>query len=94
LGTLWSLLLAWVAESEGKSEEERSWAKGFLDEIRKRWEGGKLAKLRDWDWQGEMAVFLLGELGQVEGAVEAAGLVLDDESKRKLTKIWASKRIV
>jgi tetratricopeptide (TPR) repeat protein len=38
-------------------------------------------------------VFLLGELGQVEGAVEVAGLVLDDESKRKLTKIWASKRL-
>jgi hypothetical protein len=29
----------------------------------------------------------------VEGAVEVAGLVLDDESKRKLTKIWASKRL-
>jgi hypothetical protein len=93
LGTLWSLLLAWVAESEGKSEEERSWAKGFLDEIRKRWEGGKLAKLRDWDWEGKMAAFLLGELGQLEGAIEVAGLVLDDESKRKLATGWASKRL-
>jgi hypothetical protein len=49
LGTLWSLLLAWVAESEGKSEEERSWSKRFLDEVRKRWEEGKLEKLRDQD---------------------------------------------
>jgi tetratricopeptide (TPR) repeat protein len=97
LGTLWSLLLAWVAESEG----ERDWAKRFLDEVRKRWEGGKLTELGESlilqalgeDWQGKMAVFLLGELGQVEGAVEVAGLVLDDESKRKLTKIWASKRL-
>jgi hypothetical protein len=89
LGTLWSLLLAWVAESEG----EREWAKRFLDEIRKRWEGGKLTKLDDW--QREMAVFLLGELGQreVEGAIEVAGLVLDDESKEKLTTTWISKRL-
>jgi lipopolysaccharide biosynthesis regulator YciM len=97
LGTLWSLFLAWVAESEG----ERDCAKRFLDEVRKRWEGGKLTELGESlilqaleeDWQGKMAVFLLGELGQVEGAVEVAGLVLDDESKRKLTKIWASKRL-
>ncbi|MFZ8852109.1 MAG: AAA family ATPase, partial [Armatimonadota bacterium] len=53
LGTLWSLFLAWVAESEG----ERDWAKRFLDEVRKRREGGKLAKLRDWDWEGKMAAF-------------------------------------
>jgi tetratricopeptide (TPR) repeat protein len=96
LGTLWSLLLAWVAESEG----ERDWAKRFLDEVRKRWEGGKLAKLRDWvwvwDWEGKMAAFLLGELGQVEGAVEIAGLVLDDVSnvsKRKLAASLASKEL-
>jgi tetratricopeptide (TPR) repeat protein len=91
LGTLWSLLLAWVAESEG----EREWAKRFLDEIRKRWEGEKLEKLRDWDWQGEMAAFLLGELGQreVEGAIEVAGLVLDDKSKEELATGWASKRL-
>jgi hypothetical protein len=80
LGTLWSLFLAWVAESEG----ERDWAKRFLDEVRKRWEGGKLEKLRDWDWEGKMAAFLLGEMWQVEGAIEVAGLVLDNESKRKL----------
>jgi hypothetical protein len=85
LGTLWSLLLAWVAESEG----ERDWAKRFLDEVRKRWEGAKLTELDGW--QGEMAAFLLGELGQVEGAIEVAGLVLDDESKRKLATSWASK---
>jgi len=50
LGTLWSLLLAWVAESEG----ERDWAKRFLDEVRKRWEGAKGAKLGEsfLDWQG------------------------------------------
>jgi hypothetical protein len=89
LGTLWSLFLAWVAESEG----ERDWAKRFLDEVRKRWEGAKLAKLRDLDWEGKMAAFLLGELGQVEGAIEVAGLVLDDESKRKLATGWASKRL-
>jgi tetratricopeptide (TPR) repeat protein len=89
LGTLWSLLLAWVAESEGKSEEERSWAKRFLDEIRKRWEGAKLAELRDW--RGEMAAFLLSELGQVEGAIETVGLVLDDERKGDLAIRWASK---
>jgi hypothetical protein len=91
LGTLWSLLLAWVAESEGKSEEERSWSKRFLDEIRKRWEGEKLAKLHDWE--GKMAAFLLGELGQVEGAVEVAGLVLDDESKGELAASLASKEL-
>jgi nucleoside-triphosphatase THEP1 len=89
LGTLWCLLLAWVAESEG----EREWAKRFLDEIRKRWEGEKLEKLRDWDWEGKMASFLLGELGQVEEAVEVAGLVLDDESKRKLAASLASKEL-
>jgi tetratricopeptide (TPR) repeat protein len=95
LGTLWSLLLAWVAESEGKSEEERSWSKRFLDEVRKRWEGGKLEKLRDWDWdwEGKMAAFLLGELGQVEGAIEVAGLVLGDVSKRELAASWASKEL-
>jgi hypothetical protein len=87
LGTLWSLLLAWVAESEG----ERDWAKRFLDEVRKRWEGAKLAKLRDWDWEGKMAAFLLGELGQLEGAIEVAGLVLDGYGKGKLATNWASK---
>jgi hypothetical protein len=40
-----------------------------------------------------MAAFLLGELEQVEGAVEVAGLVLDDESKRKLATSWASKEL-
>jgi hypothetical protein len=91
LGTLWSLLLAWVAESEGEWE----WAKRFLDEIRKRWEGEKLEKLRDWNWQGEMAAFLLGELGQreVEGAIEVAGLVLGDVSKRELAASLASKEL-
>jgi tetratricopeptide (TPR) repeat protein len=86
--------LAWVAESEG----ERDWAKRFLDEVRERWEGAKLEKLRDWDWEGrdwegKMAVFLLGELGQVEGAVEVAGLVLGDESKGKLAASLASKEL-
>ncbi|MEZ8219368.1 NACHT domain-containing protein [Candidatus Fervidibacteria bacterium JGI MDM2 SSWTFF-3-K9] len=85
LGTLWGLLLAWEAESKG----ERDWAKRFLDEVRKRWEGAKLTELGYW--QGEMAVFLLGELWQVEGAIEVAGLVLDDESKRDLATSWASK---
>jgi tetratricopeptide (TPR) repeat protein len=91
LGTLWSLLLAWVAESEG----ERDWSKRFLDEVRKRWEGAKLEKLRDLDWEGKMAAFLLGELGQreVEGAIEVAGLVLDDKSKEELATGWASKRL-
>jgi tetratricopeptide (TPR) repeat protein len=106
LGTLWSLLLAWVAESEGKSEEERSWSKRFLDEIRKRWEGEgeKLAKLGESlesllmlvkDWQGGMAAFLLSELWQreVEGAIEVAGLVLDDVSKRELAASLASKEL-
>jgi predicted nucleic acid-binding OB-fold protein len=87
LGTLWCLLLAWVAESEG----EREWAKRFLDEVLKRWEGAKLTELKYW--QGEMAVFLLGEVWQVEGAIEVAGLVLDDESKRKLAASWASKEV-
>ena len=88
LGTLWSLLLAWVAESEGKSEED------FLDEVRKRWEGAKLESLRE-NWQGEMAAFLLSELWQrkVEGAIEVAGLVLDDVSKRKLAASLASKEL-
>jgi hypothetical protein len=101
LGTLWSLLLAWVAESEG----ERDWSKRFLDEVRKRWEGGKLVELESWywhwgidwvsvqpDWRGDMAAFLLGELlRQVEGSVEVAGLVLDDEFKMELATSWASK---
>jgi tetratricopeptide (TPR) repeat protein len=87
LGTLWILFLAWVAESEG----EREWAKRFLDEIRERWEGGKLAKLEYW--QGEMAAFLLGEIEQLEGAIEVAGLVLDDVSKRELAASWASKEL-
>jgi hypothetical protein len=89
LGTLWSLLLAWVAESEG----EREWAKRFLDEIRKRWEKAK-AKLTKLEyWQGEMAAFLLGEIEQLEGAIEVAGLVLDDKSKEELATGWASKRL-
>jgi tetratricopeptide (TPR) repeat protein len=89
LGTLWSLLLAWVAESEG----ERDWAKRFLDEIRKRWEKAK-AKLTKLEyWQGEMAAFLLGEIEQLERAIEVAGLVLDDKSKEELATGWASKRL-
>jgi tetratricopeptide (TPR) repeat protein len=89
LGTLWSLLLAWVADSEG----EREWAKRFLDEIRKRWEKAK-AKLTKLEyWQGEMAAFLLGEIEQLEGAIEVAGLVLDDKSKEELATGWASKRL-
>jgi tetratricopeptide (TPR) repeat protein len=87
LGTLWGFLLAWVAESEG----EREWAKRFLDEVRKRWEGANLAELGVW--QGEMAAFLLGELEQIEGAIEVAGLVLDDKSKGKLATSWASKEL-
>jgi hypothetical protein len=85
LGTLWSLLLAWVAESEG----ERDWAKRFLDEVRKRWEGAKLTELDGW--QGEMAAFLLGELGQVEGATEVAGLVLDDGAKGSWRQVGHQK---
>jgi len=94
LGTLWCLLLAWVAESGG----ERDWAKRFLDEVRKRWEGAKLTELEIhpfdllfMNWQGKMAVFLLGELGQVEGAMEVAGLVLGDYEKEGLTTNWAVK---
>ena len=86
LGTLWSLFLAWVAEGEG----ERDWANRFLDEVRKRWEGAKLESL--WEnWQGEMAAFLLGELGQVKEAIEVAGLVLNDKRKRDLATSWVSK---
>jgi len=90
LGTLWGLLLAWVAESEG----ERDWAKRCLEEIRKRWEGKKLTELEYW--QREMAAFLTGELGQVEGAIEVASLVLDGDRlksrlKKKLATSWASK---
>jgi hypothetical protein len=85
LGTLWGLLLAWVAESE----REREWVKRCLDEIRKRWEGAKLTELDDW--QRKTAAFLLGELGQLEGAIEVAGLVLDDERKGDLAISWASK---
>ena len=85
LGTLWSLLLAWVAESEG----EREWSKRCLDEIRKHWEGGKLTKLDDWQW--EMASFLLGELGQVERAIEVAGLMFGDKGKKKLATNWTAK---
>jgi tetratricopeptide (TPR) repeat protein len=85
LGTLWSLLLAWVAESEGEGE----WARRILEAARKRWEGGKLEKLEDW--QGELAAFWLGELGAVEGAAEAAGLMLDDAHKGKVAAGWASR---
>ena len=87
LGTLWGLLLAWEAESEG----ERDWAKRYLNEIRKRWEGGKLTKFVYWDWQRKMAAFLMRELGQVEGAIEVAGLVLDNKGKRELARSLASK---
>ncbi|MCS3920907.1 hypothetical protein Q2T83_10975 [Fervidibacter sacchari] len=89
LGTLWCLLLAWVAESEG----EREWVKRFLDEVRKRWEGAKLTELmgKPLDWRGNVAVFLLSEMGQVEEAIEVAGLVLDDKCKRDLATSWASK---
>jgi hypothetical protein len=40
-----------------------------------------------------MAAFLLGKLGQVEGAIEVAGLVLDDVSKRELAASLASKEL-
>jgi tetratricopeptide (TPR) repeat protein len=85
LGTLWSLLLAWAAESEGEGE----WARRILEAARKRWEGAKLEKLKDW--QGELAAFWLGELGPVEGAAEAAGLMLDDARKGKVAAGWASR---
>ncbi|WP_322794763.1 hypothetical protein [Thermoflexus sp.] len=85
LGTLWSLLLAWAAESEGEGE----WARRILEAARKRWEGAKLEKLEDW--QGELAAFWLGELGAVEGAAEAAGLMLDDAHKGKVAAGWASR---
>ncbi len=85
LGTLWSLLLAWAAESEGEGE----WARRILEAARKRWEGAKLEKLKDW--QGELAAFWLGELGPVEGAAEAAGLMLDDAHKGEVAAGWASR---
>jgi tetratricopeptide (TPR) repeat protein len=85
LGTLWSLLLAWAAQSEGEGE----WARRILEAARKRWEGAKLEKLKDW--QGELAAFWLGELGPVEGAAEAAGLMLDDAHKGKVAAGWASR---
>jgi tetratricopeptide (TPR) repeat protein len=40
-----------------------------------------------------MAAFLLGEIEQVEGAIEVAGLVLDDVSKRELAASLASKEL-
>ena len=40
-----------------------------------------------------MAAFLLGELGKVEGAVEVAGLVLGDVSKRELAASLALKEL-
>jgi len=85
LGTLWSLLLAWAAQSEGEGE----WARRILEAARKRWEVAKLEKLKDW--QGELAAFWLGELGPVEGAAEAAGLMLDDAHKGKVAAGWASR---
>jgi hypothetical protein len=85
LGTLWSLLLAWAAQSEGEGE----WARRILEAARKRWEGAKLEKLKDW--QGELAAFWLGELGPVEGAAEAAGLMLDDAHKGEVAAGWASR---
>jgi tetratricopeptide (TPR) repeat protein len=87
LGTLWSLFLAWVAESEGEQE----WSKCFLNEVRKRWEGAKLEEFEYW--QGEMAAFLLGELGQVEGAIKVVRLALNNERKRDLATRWALKRL-
>ena len=87
LGTLWGLLLAWEAESEG----ERDWAKRFLDEVRERWKGAKLTGLEDW--QVKMAAFLLSEMGQVEGAIKVAGLVLGDYGKKELATNWAAKRL-
>jgi hypothetical protein len=85
LGTLWSLLLAWAAQSEGEGE----WARRILEAARKRWEGAKLEQLKDW--QGELAAFWLGELGPVEGAAEAAGLMLDDAHKGEVAAGWASR---
>jgi hypothetical protein len=85
LGTLWSLLLAWAAQSEGEGE----WARRILEAARKRWEGAKLEKLEDW--QGELAAFWLGELGPVEGAAEAAVLMLDDAHKGEVAAGWASR---
>ncbi|WP_448593333.1 AAA family ATPase, partial [Thermoflexus hugenholtzii] len=72
LGTLWGLLLAWAAEREG----EREWARRCLEEVRKRSEGMKGMALQGW--QEKVAAFLLAELMQVEGAIEVAGVVLDD----------------
>jgi tetratricopeptide (TPR) repeat protein len=78
LGTLWSLLLAWVAESEG----ERDWANRFLDEVRKRWErAGSSVELNRW--QGEMAAFLLDELKQIEGSMQVERVI-----KIRLGGIW------
>jgi tetratricopeptide (TPR) repeat protein len=78
LGTLWSLLLAWVAESEG----EREWSKRFLDELRKRWErAGSSVELHRW--QGEMAAFLLDELKQVEGSMQVERVI-----KIRIGGVW------
>jgi tetratricopeptide (TPR) repeat protein len=91
LGTLWGLLLAWVAESEG----EREWAKRFLDEVLKRFDGIRRreveAELTDWeDWQKQIMVSLLCKLGQVEGSKKVAFLILqDDRSRGDLATGWA-----
>jgi tetratricopeptide (TPR) repeat protein len=78
LGTLWGLLLAWVAESEG----EREWSKRFLDELRKRWErAGSSVELHRW--QGEMAAFLLDELKQVEGSMQVERVI-----KIRIGGVW------
>jgi tetratricopeptide (TPR) repeat protein len=86
LGTLWSLLLAWVAASEGEGE----WARRILEAARKRWEGGKLAELY-LDWQTSMVMFWLSKLEPVEGLVEVAYIFLNDDEKRRLIEGWVSK---
>jgi tetratricopeptide (TPR) repeat protein len=83
IGTLWLLLLAWRAVRDGEQE----WAQRCLIQLRQRWEGKTLPEL--YGWRGELAEILLGELGQVSGVGETAGIVLGDNGKAEVAIVWA-----
>jgi len=86
VGTLWFLLLAVDCEARG----DREGAKMCLNEIKQWWEGKVLVKLKEE--QSKIAASLLSELGGVEGADEAAMMVLgDDESQKELSIEWAKR---
>jgi tetratricopeptide (TPR) repeat protein len=89
LGTISFLLLAWVAHLDNEAE----WVETCLEKICQRWDEEDFPKLSGepdkWEeWQGSIAVFLLGELGMVKVSVKTAQMIMDDDTKCMMVEAW------